>query len=280
LAPAQPDVLPSLAGGLPAPELFPTKEIQIATEAVLSKRAKSALQYGETEGLAILREWIANRFRQALPGISAENVLITSGAQQAIDLMGRVLLDPWDRVLVENPTYLAALGAWRRWGVEFLGAPSDCDGACVDELPALLASKPKLAYCVPNFQNPQGATLSLERQLRLVELLRRLDVILIEDSPYGEAPHCQAQSRLQTAAASPSQGLGAVFPGRRGLDSTQGRYVPVGDQTPAASPTRTPATGRAHVQRRGTASTCGDNAPKASAKISIGTNAALGPSAT
>ncbi len=115
----QPDMI-SFAGGLPAPELFPVDEIRQAADAVLSRKGGGALQYGETEGLAELRDWIATRFTAGPVALSRRNVVIVSGAQQGLDLIGRVLLDPGDRVMVENPTYLALLSAWRPIGVEFL----------------------------------------------------------------------------------------------------------------------------------------------------------------
>lgn len=182
---ARPDFI-SLAGGLPAPELFPISQVRKATEAVLTLHSKQALQYGETEGLAGLRDWIANHLSSPRLTVKRANVLVTSGAQQALELVGRVFLDPGDRVLVENPTYLAALSAWRPSGVEFLAVPSDTDGMCVDALPPLLEQRPKLAYCVPNFQNPQGTTLSERRRNQLVDLLQGEDVVFVEDNPYGD----------------------------------------------------------------------------------------------
>ncbi len=181
----RPDFI-SLAGGLPAPELFPIGEVRRASEAVLTRHPKQALQYGETEGLAGLRDWIANHLSS--PGLTVKrtNVLVTTGAQQALDLIGRVFLDPGDRVLVENPTYLAALSAWRPLGVGFLAMPSDADGMCVDAMPPLLKQRPKLAYCIPNFQNPQGTTLSGQRRNCLVDLLHGEDVVFVEDNPYGD----------------------------------------------------------------------------------------------
>jgi 2-aminoadipate transaminase len=177
---ARPGVV-SFAGGLPAAELFPAAEIEEATQRVIREHGKRALQYGETEGLGELRDWIANSM-----GARRENVLITTGAQQGLDLLGRVLLNAGDRVVVENPTYLAALSAWRPNGVEFLAAPTDAQGLRMDTLPALLAQKPKLIYTQPNFQNPTGITFAAERRTELVALAKKNGVAVIEDNPYGD----------------------------------------------------------------------------------------------
>jgi 2-aminoadipate transaminase len=174
----------SFAGGLPAPELFAIAEVEAATQRVLREHGRKALQYGETEGLAGLRDWIAEKFSTPNVKLKRHNVLITTGAQQGLDLLGRVLLQEGDKVVVENPTYLTTFMAWRPWGVEFLTAPTDADGMRVDALPALLAQNPKVIYAQPNFQNPSGITLSAERRKKLVELAT--GVPLVEDNPYGE----------------------------------------------------------------------------------------------
>lgn len=173
---AQPGMI-SFAGGLPAPELFPLQEVRAASENVLTRHGTRALQYGETEGVRELRSWLADRHN-----VSVENVLITSGAQQALDLIGRVLLDPGDQVAVENPTYLALLLAWRPLGVEYSPVISDDEGMVVSEIP----NKAKLLYVIPNFQNPQGTTLSHARRMVLAEKARREKLIIVEDDPYGE----------------------------------------------------------------------------------------------
>jgi 2-aminoadipate transaminase len=182
----RPEII-SLAGGLPAPELFPVDAVRAATEAVLTRRGSRALQYGETEGVAELRERVAAEVSG--PGgarWTREHVVITSGAQQALDLLGRVLVDEGDRVLVENPTYLALLSAWGSHGARFLGLPGDADGLCVDALPAPGTRPAKLLYTIPNFQNPQGTTLAPERRPELVRWARAAGVGVVEDDPYGE----------------------------------------------------------------------------------------------
>lgn len=176
----------SFAGGLPAAELFPIAEIEAATHRVLCEHGPRALQYGETEGLAALRDWIAEQFSTPTLRLRRENILITTGAQQGLDLLGRILLDAGDSVIVENPTYLAALSAWRPHKVRFLAAPTDEDGLQPDSLEPLLVQKPKLLYAQPNFQNPSGITLAADRRPALVQLARRYDVAVIEDNPYGD----------------------------------------------------------------------------------------------
>lgn len=169
---AQPGMI-SFAGGIPAPDMFPVWEVAQAAARVLQHRGEQALQYGETEGVAELRDWIATRFSRAHFQVRRENVLIVTGSQQALDLIGKVFLDAGDRVLVENPTYLAMLSAWRPLMPAFVPIPSDADGMCVDALPPLLRAGAKLIYLVPNFQNPQGTTLSLSRRRQLLDCVNR-----------------------------------------------------------------------------------------------------------
>ncbi|MGD1018958.1 MAG: PLP-dependent aminotransferase family protein [Verrucomicrobiia bacterium] len=182
---SRPDVI-SFAGGLPATELFPVNRVKEAVNAVLDRTGRQALQYAETEGIHGLRDWIARQFSRSQFHVQREHVFITSGGQQALDLVGRVLLDEGDRVIVENPTYLALLSAWRPLGVEFLPVPSDKDGMQVDKLEPLLKQHPKLIYLVPNFQNPQGTTLTQARRERLVALAQEYGIPLVEDNPYGD----------------------------------------------------------------------------------------------
>jgi 2-aminoadipate transaminase len=183
---SRPEII-SFAGGLPAAEFFPADRVQEALTAVLRRAGGSCLQYAETEGIAGLRDWIAARFSRGPLKVTRENVLITSGAQQALDLLGRILLDPGDRVALESPTYLALLSAWRPLGVEFQPVPSDREGLRMDLLEDLLKNRPpKIIYLVPNFQNPQGTTLARDRRERLALLLRGRQIPLVEDNPYGD----------------------------------------------------------------------------------------------
>jgi 2-aminoadipate transaminase len=180
----QPDFI-SLAGGLPAPESFPVAEIAAAAAAILRDRGPQALQYGATEGYRPLRELIARRTSTADYTLTAENVLITSGSQQALDLLGKVFLDVGDRVLLESPTYLAALQAWNAYEVGYIDLPMDEEGLDPDALEPALRQEPKFLYCVPNFHNPTGVTLSLARRQRLVALAAVHGLPLVEDDPYG-----------------------------------------------------------------------------------------------
>ncbi len=180
-----PDII-SFGGGMPAPEVFPVTAFRAATERVLIKQGKQALQYSATEGYRPLREWIARKM--ATYGIEAapENVLITSGSQQALDLLGMVLINPGDLILTEKPTYLGALQAWRAYQAEFTTVPMDQDGLQVNLLEEALTAGPKFMYILPNFHNPGGVTLSLERRHKLIEYSDRYGVPIIEDDPYGE----------------------------------------------------------------------------------------------
>lgn len=180
----QPDII-SFAGGLPAPELFPLDDIQAAFGRVLEKYGPASMQYSTTEGHRPLREWIA-----AQHGIPAGNVQIVTGSQQGLDLLGKVLIDEGDFVLVESPTYLGALQSFQPYLPQYLAMPTDEHGIDVNALDKLLAAhkgpKPKLLYTIPNFQNPTGITLSLERREALLELCSRHGVLILEDDPYGK----------------------------------------------------------------------------------------------
>lgn len=177
----QPEVI-SFAGGLPAPELFPLEEVRAATDRILAERGREALQYSTTEGDPQLREWIAAR-----AGIGADHVQITSGSQQGLDLLARVLLDPGDVVLVEQPTYLGALQAMAPYGARFVEVLTDEDGIVPEALAELLArTEARALYTTPSFQNPTGRTLPLARRHALLEVTRRHGVTVIEDGPYND----------------------------------------------------------------------------------------------
>lgn len=182
----QPEVL-SFAGGLPAPELFPTDAIAEAYADVLAKDGRAALQYSTTEGYGPLREWVAARLARRGIRVGADQVLITNGSQQGIDLVARVLLDPGDAVAVENPSYLAALQTFSGCEASFVAVASDDDGMDVDDLARAFAVRvPKLVYVVSEFSNPRGTTLSRERRAALVRLCQQHRVPVLEDNPYGE----------------------------------------------------------------------------------------------
>jgi 2-aminoadipate transaminase len=182
----RPEVL-SFAGGLPAPEAFPSEALALAHAEVLARNPGSALQYGPTEGHAPLRAFIADRMtRRGLPATAAQ-VLVTAGSQQGIDLLGKTLIDEGDAVIVESPSYLAALQSFSTYGARFVVVGSDEEGMRADELErALVRERPKLIYLVPNFQNPRGTTLSLARRAQVARLSLEHDVTVLEDDPYGE----------------------------------------------------------------------------------------------
>lgn len=181
----QPDII-SFAGGLPASELFPIAEFQAATQAVLAANGRKALQYSTTEGYTPLREFIVQKMAQYGIQASIENVMITSGSQQALDLIGKVMINPGDMLLTERPTYLGALQAWRGYQAQFVSVPIDEEGLRTDELEEALCVGPKFMYILPNFQNPGGVTLSLERRHALIRIADRYGIPIIEDDPYGE----------------------------------------------------------------------------------------------
>ena len=181
----QPDII-SFAGGLPAPEVFPVKEFQAACNAVLAQHGAQALQYSTTEGHRPLREMIARHNARYNVDVTADNILITSGSQQALDFVGRLFVNRGDYIVVESPTYLGALQAWNAYGAQYISVPMDENGMIVDELEEALRKGPKFIYVLPNFQNPSGSTLSLERREKLIELADKYGVPIIEDDPYGQ----------------------------------------------------------------------------------------------
>jgi 2-aminoadipate transaminase len=160
----------SFAGGLPAPEVFPLAEVAAAAERVLGEHGPESLQYSTTEGYLPLRELLVRHMARYGVEVTPANVLITTGSQQALDLVGKLFINSGDRVLVEEPTYLGALQAFTGYQAQYLPVPIDDDGVRLDALEAALRAGPKFLYVLPNFQNPSGVTLSLERRRRLVEL--------------------------------------------------------------------------------------------------------------
>ena len=181
----QPDII-SFAGGLPAPEVFPLKEFHEACNYVLEHFGPQALQYSTTEGYTPLREMIARHNARFSVEVNPDNILITSGSQQALDFIGRLFINRGDYIVCESPTYLGALQAWNAYGAQYIPVRADEDGMIVDELESALRIGPKFIYILPNFQNPSGSTLSLERRRHLVELADKYGVPIIEDDPYGQ----------------------------------------------------------------------------------------------
>lgn len=180
----RPDVI-SFAGGNPAPDTFPAEQLGAIAQEVLAKD-RNILQYGTTEGYAPLKEYVANWVSDIGIKASASDVLITSGSQQGIDLLGKAFLNPGDKVVLEDPTYLAALQIFRTYEGTFITVPSDAEGVLLDQLEeAIVREKPALVYLVPTFQNPTGITLCLNRRKALADMVARHGVVTIEDDPYG-----------------------------------------------------------------------------------------------
>jgi 2-aminoadipate transaminase len=183
---AQRDII-SFAGGLPAPEMFPVREFQEACDYVLRNEGPKALQYGETEGYGPLKEYLVERMCKYGVPAESENILLTNGSQQALDLIGKVFVDDQCLVCTERPTYLGALQAWNAYEANYCTVPLDEDGMVVDELEAALQRcRPKFVYVLPNFHNPAGVSLSEERRKQLVEIVLKYDLFVVEDDPYGE----------------------------------------------------------------------------------------------
>jgi 2-aminoadipate transaminase len=181
----QPDVI-SFAGGLPAPETFPVDAFTEAIGRVLSSHGARALQYATTEGYGPLREMIARHSTRYGINVEPDNVLLTSGSQQALDLIGKVFINAGDHILVERPTYLGALQAWNAYQAEYIAADIDDEGYVTAALEAKIRSGPKFIYALPNFQNPSGITMSLERRRGLIALADHYGVPILEDDPYGQ----------------------------------------------------------------------------------------------
>ncbi len=181
----RPDVI-SFAGGLPAPELFPVENIRAAAERVLGECGARAFQYGVSEGIAPLREQIAAEMSCRRVACAADDILITTGSQQALDLLGKVFIDACDVILTETPTYMAAIQAFQCFQADFRPVATDELGVipeAVDELAA--EGRARFLYVIPNFQNPTGRTLSLERRRQLAEIAAHRNLLIVEDDPYG-----------------------------------------------------------------------------------------------
>lgn len=177
----------SFAGGLPNPRFFPVRELEEAARKVLVSDGQSALQYATTEGFPPLREKIAERYAARGTRVDPNDILILNGSQQGLDLIGKAFLDAGDEILLESPSYLAAIQAFGIFEPRFRSLPLDRDGVCIRELEeALRAGLPKLFYAIPNFQNPSGISYSADRRREAARLLAGSSTVLVEDDPYGE----------------------------------------------------------------------------------------------
>jgi 2-aminoadipate transaminase len=176
----------SFASGLPDPSLYPVELLRELTDDVLTQDGRAALQYGPAEGFPPLREYVAELLRSRGLDATPEHVLITNGSQQGLDLAARALLDPGDRVLLESPSYLAAVQAFDSYEAEYVTVPMDDEGMVTSELPAALAQRPKLVYTLPNFQNPTGITMNGARRQRLAEAAAAAGTAVLEDDAYHD----------------------------------------------------------------------------------------------
>lgn len=181
----RPEVI-SFAGGLPSAETFPVERIREATAKVLQDAPQAALQYGPTEGFGPLREWLSGHMASKGANVPASRILVVTGSQQALDLLGKSLIDEGSKVLVETPSYLGALQAFSLFQPKFTSMPSDEQGIQTDALTPELLQDGRFIYALPNFQNPTGRRLPLERRKQLVEKAAAAGVPLVEDDPYGE----------------------------------------------------------------------------------------------
>ncbi len=182
----RPDII-SFAGGLPAPEYFPIEAMRAAADRVLSTNGRAVLQYAATEGVPELREFIAAQINASEPHapVTADNVMLTTGSQQSLDLVAKVLIDSGDRIAVENPSYLGALQAFRLFEATYDAVQMDDEGVDPDALRSALARQPKFGYLLPTFQNPTGKTMSAGRRAAVAEAFTENEVPLLEDDPYG-----------------------------------------------------------------------------------------------
>lgn len=178
----------SFAGGFPDSAMFDVKGIRAASNAALAEEPGAALQYGATEGYNPLREQLAAFMAsKGAKDVAADNLIVTTGSQQALDLLGKTLISPGDKVIVEGPTFLATIQCFRLYGAELISAPIDGNGVKTDELEKLIAEhKPKFVYLIPTFGNPSGAMLSLERRKAVLEMAVKHNTLIVEDDPYGD----------------------------------------------------------------------------------------------
>ena len=178
----------SFAGGFPDSAMFDVEGIRAASNAALAEEPGAALQYGATEGYNPLREQLAAFMTaKGATDVAADNLIVTTGSQQALDLLGKTLISPGDKVIVEGPTFLATIQCFRLYGAELISAPIDGNGVKTDELEKLIAEhKPKFVYLIPTFGNPSGAMLSLERRKAVLEMAVKHNTLIVEDDPYGD----------------------------------------------------------------------------------------------
>nr|MBQ1578500.1 PLP-dependent aminotransferase family protein [Oscillospiraceae bacterium] len=185
---SKPEII-SFAGGLPAPELFPVQDIKAAYDAVLDEAGATALQYGATDGWAPLRKQISQRMlKKNNVEIDPDQIILTAGSQQGLDFIGKLFLNPGDVVVLESPSYLGAINAFRQYQPNFVEVPTDENGMIMEELDKVLATTKnvKFIYIIPDFQNPSGRTWPLERRKQFMDIIAKYEIPAIEDNPYGD----------------------------------------------------------------------------------------------
>lgn len=202
----------SFAGGFPDSAMFDVDGIRAAVDQALTEEAGAALQYGATEGYQPLREQLsAFMASKGAQGVAPENLIVTTGSQQALDLLGKTLIGPGDKVIVEGPTFLATIQCFRLYGADLVSAPIDGHGVQTDALEKLIVEhSPKFVYLIPTFGNPSGAMLSLERRKKVLELAVKYQTVIVEDDPYGDLYFGEAPPPSLLA-------LSATVPGSREL---------------------------------------------------------------
>ena len=177
----------SFAGGFPDPAMFDVEGIRAASNAALTQDPGAALQYGATEGFLPLKEQLSAFMAIKGASVTADDLIVTTGSQQALDLLGKTMISPGDKVIVEGPTFLATIQCFRLYGAELISAPCDGHGVKTDELEKLIAEhQPKFVYLIPTFGNPSGALLSLERRKKVLALAVKYNTLIVEDDPYGD----------------------------------------------------------------------------------------------
>ncbi len=177
----------SFAGGFPDPAMFDVEGIREASAKALLEEPGAALQYGATEGYGPLREELAKFMASKGVAVAPEGLIVTTGSQQGLDLLGKTMISPGDKVIVEGPTFLATIQCFRLYGAELISAPIDANGVDTDALEKLIAEhKPKFVYLIPTFGNPSGALLSLERRKKVLEMAVKYQTLMVEDDPYGD----------------------------------------------------------------------------------------------
>ncbi|MEO5608015.1 MAG: PLP-dependent aminotransferase family protein [Polaromonas sp.] len=202
----------SFAGGFPDPAMFDVEGIRVAANQALTDEPGAALQYGATEGHQPLREQLSAFMAAKGAAVAPGELIVTTGSQQALDLLGKTMISPGDKVIVEGPTFLATIQCFRLYGADIISAPVDAQGVQTDALEQLMAEhRPKLVYLIPTFGNPSGATLSLERRRRVLELAVQYNTLIVEDDPYGDLYFGEAPPPPSLLALSPS------VPGSRDL---------------------------------------------------------------